>query len=177
MLESIAAGRVLSVYAMNFPNDGTTLHSFLKDVPYHIDPAVNPALTVSPGINIPSYYLSGGISFSEMYPEDGYLDSINAVHWGEAGAEKIWLFVNPAFSRALCKDACLIQRACRYESSGRGCIFVGANLPLSGESYKNYDFSALPSSLGDSLPTTLRSIHTLNSLCTQKVVHLAVTRA
>ena len=98
MIESIAADRAHPVYAMNFPNDGTALPSFLKEVPYHIDPAVNPAHTISPGINVPSYYLSGGLSFSEMHPEDASdLDSLSVVHWGEADAEKIWLFVNPAF--------------------------------------------------------------------------------
>ena len=46
-----------------------------------------------PGINEPSYYLSGALSFSEIHPEDGYY----IIHWGETGAEQIWLFVHPAF--------------------------------------------------------------------------------
>ena len=137
MIESVAAGRVLPVYAMNFHNDGTALPSFLKDVPYHIDPAVNPALTVSPGINVPSYYLSGGLSFSEMHPEDGYLDSINAVHWGEAGAEKIWIFVNPAFSYVLCnEDVSSWEPKCPYPVNHKKIMISPAFLRAQGMPYQ-----------------------------------------
>ena len=52
----------------------------LEKVPLHIDPSLNKDIDKSPGINVPSYYLSGALSFSEVHSEDGYLDSCNIVH-------------------------------------------------------------------------------------------------
>ena len=88
-VESIAAGQTQPVYAMNFSGKLSTLPSVLEKVPLHISPELNEDIDRSPGINEPSYYLSGALSFSEINPEDGYLDSCNIVDWGETGAEKI----------------------------------------------------------------------------------------
>ena len=63
----------------------------------HIAPEKNCAINRSPGINVPTYYLSGTLSFSEIHTEDGSLDSCNLAHWGEHGAEKLWLFIHPYF--------------------------------------------------------------------------------
>ena len=37
-----------------------------------------------------------------MHPEYGYLDSCNLVRWGTDGAEKLWLFIEPDYSKPFC---------------------------------------------------------------------------
>ena len=68
---AIAAREVAPLYAANFGVSNRALPSALKDVPLHIAPKRNCGLDMSPGINVPIYYLSGTLSFSEIHAEDG----------------------------------------------------------------------------------------------------------
>ena len=94
---AIAAREVAPLYAANFGVGNRALPSALKDVPLHIAPERNFGIDMSSGINVPTYYLSDTLYFSEIHTEDGSLDSCNLAHWGEPGAEKLWLFVHPDF--------------------------------------------------------------------------------
>ena len=96
-LEAIAAKEIVPLYTANFGAENPALPSALKEVPMHINPSVNTSLGRSVGINVPTYYLSGSLSFTQIRTEDGFLDSCNVVHWGEPGAEKVWLFVSPDY--------------------------------------------------------------------------------
>ena len=124
---AIAAREVAPLYAANFGVGIRALPSALKDVPLHIAPERNCGIDMSPGINVPTYYLSGTLSFSEIHTEDGSLDSYNLAHWGEPGAEKLWLFVHPdcipSFNFALFEEVGKRMRAAGDDVSSRleGC--------------------------------------------------------
>ena len=95
---AIATREVAPLYAANFGVGNRALPFAFKDVPLPIAPEKNCAIDRSPGINVPTYYLSGTLSFSEIHTEGGSLDSCNLAHWGEPGAEKFWLFIHPDFT-------------------------------------------------------------------------------
>ena len=106
------------------------LPSALRDVPYHIDPSQNPLMEASLGINMPTYYLTGSRSFSEVHPEDGYLESCNVVHWGEEGAVKIWLFVHQDYSGTLDANLRGIIRKMREARDDVSAWLNGCGYPL-----------------------------------------------
>ena len=99
----IAAGRGQPVYGMNFLARTAQVPTYLADVPHNIRVGVHPHLNRSVGINVPTHYLAGRLAFSGLHLEDGCLDSCNLMHWGEQGAEKLWLFVSSRFNAALCR--------------------------------------------------------------------------
>ena len=101
-IEMLASQSVSPIYAMNFDRKDASIPSLLEDVPFHIAPGTNRFIEPSSGINVPSFYLSKGLSFSEVHPEDGYLDSCNLVRWGTEGAEKLWLFIELDYSKHFC---------------------------------------------------------------------------
>ena len=85
---------------MNYDGDDRSLSYALKDIPLHITPENNSVMGECPGINVPTCNLSGALSVSPMKPEDGLLDFCNLVRWGVGGAENLWLFIHPHFSKA-----------------------------------------------------------------------------
>ena len=85
---------------------------------------------VSSGINVPTYYLSGNRSFSEVHPEDGYVDSCNIVHWGEECAFKIWLFIHPDSSWTLATALRDVVRCMRAAGDDTSALGEGCGYPL-----------------------------------------------
>ena len=79
----ISAGRARSVYRMNSTARFDQLPTHLAGVPLNIRDGVHLRLGRSFGINIPTYYLAGRLTFSELHLEDGCLDSCNLLPWGE----------------------------------------------------------------------------------------------
>lgn len=95
LINSVANGRN-TFYAMNIQN--ATLPKKLKKFALNIDPNVNKLKDESHGVNVPTFYLSGPLATTPMHCEDGYLDAVNAMLYGDKNAFKVWLFVHPAYS-------------------------------------------------------------------------------
>lgn len=81
---------------MNLENQDTDLPSYLADVPFNIRPGFNKNVKWCRGINIPTIYLAGRHSFTEMHAEDNYLDSCNLLLWAASDGSKVWVFIHPS---------------------------------------------------------------------------------
>ena len=91
------------VYSMNMLPNALPIPSSLTDLPYNINININKDLESCIGINVPTYYLGGHHSFTEIHPAHGYLDSANAMHWSVECAWKGWLIVHPDDNKILCE--------------------------------------------------------------------------
>ena len=112
---------------MNISADNARLATFLATVPLNIHSARNPHIGRLAGINVPTYHLAGRLAFSEIHVEHGYLDSCDLMHWGEQGAEKLWLFIQPSFNWTLC---CLVmQRLKEVRARGEDVTFCDVECP------------------------------------------------
>ena len=97
----IAAGRARPAYGMNFTARNARLPTHLAHAPLNILNGVHPYFGRSVGINVRMFYLAGRLAFTYPHLEDGCLESVNLMHWGEEGAEKLWMFIHPQFNAAL----------------------------------------------------------------------------
>ena len=93
------------------------LPSHLAHAPLNILNGVHPILDRSEEINVPTFSLAGRLAFTEIHIEDGCLDSVNLIHWGEAGAAKLWMFIDPQCNVAA---TALIRKKLTELRSGRG---------------------------------------------------------
>ena len=98
---SSAALPIRPAYEMNFTARNARLPTHLAHAPLNILNGAHPYFGRSVGINVPTFYLAGRLAFSELHFEDGCLDSVNLMHWGEEDAEKLWMFIHPQFNAAL----------------------------------------------------------------------------
>ncbi|KAJ8685062.1 hypothetical protein QAD02_020855 [Eretmocerus hayati] len=92
-VREIGLSNVLPTYGMNIPMVGENL--LLRRMPFLITPEYNSTISSEPmvGINVPTRYVGGPYSYTPMHPEDGGLDSINAVLWSLYADAKLWHFI------------------------------------------------------------------------------------
>lgn len=94
IITRVASGELSPVYGRNLTRKILQAPSFLRKMPLHVDPARNRDLDPMIGINRVTYYLSGFGSFTDAHCEDGGLDSLNIMQWGEPSAVKRWLCIS-----------------------------------------------------------------------------------
>ena len=93
------------------------IHKTKIDVTYQFSLRKHSAKAVSSG-------------FSEVHPEDGYLDTCNVVHWGEEGAVEIWLFVHQDYSGTLAAKLRGVVRKMREAGDDVSAWLDGCGYPL-----------------------------------------------
>lgn len=88
-IREIAAGRLRPIYLTNAEAESLGVKPRLGRVPWHIDPARNPDITVCKGVNRSTFYYAGRYALTDLHVEDNLLDSANVIHCGEPGSGKV----------------------------------------------------------------------------------------
>ena len=143
--KDIAVGPVHPSYGMNFTARNDALPTPLSDAPFNILNGFHPHFDRSVGVNVPTFYLGGRMAFTEMHIQDGCLDSVNLIHWGEEGATKLWMFVAPSCNAKF--TALLREKLAELRSGGervphrRGCAapYHHKNIVLAPELLRAHD--------------------------------------
>ncbi|KAJ8677191.1 hypothetical protein QAD02_012978 [Eretmocerus hayati] len=92
-VERVGLANILPIYGMNIPL--VNEEPFLERIPFLVSPEYNSNISSEPmvGINVPTRYVGSPYSYSPFHPEDGGLDSINAVLWSLYADAKLWHFI------------------------------------------------------------------------------------
>lgn len=130
-LDAISNGNLTSMNAqITDKSNSSSIKSYLNDIPNNVDPAKNPNLSYSLGTNIPEFQLAGTFSFSELQPQNGYLDFCSLIHWG-INSQKHWLIVHPKHTWKLIQVvANEIERFRKSDSNSYSAWEKGCCTPL-----------------------------------------------
>lgn len=86
-------------YAMNFQHQ--ILQNRLSKFSVNIHTDVNQLNDEGVGLNTSSFYLAGPLAITPMHIEDGNLDAVNLIIYGDTDAVKLWMIIHPGFSHCI----------------------------------------------------------------------------